>query len=970
MGMSASQVRFLSLQSRKNDVSRQLMSLSNKKMSLSRDMNKVSQHYTDALNQKSLMWSNDSGATYKNLSYDLMMKPNDLNFEKPYIVSTRDGRVVVDNITNLIGRNADGEYVEIANSLTTGQPMSYAYFANKITNAAQLDGSKGSLYTTTEGLQAGTANKGVYIIPQNALEYGFENSLRYELFQELGLVNEGTTNEYNSLLNEMYGTEEAYKYGNYNDLLKMYLNFHKNGINEAGFTGHDDFAHIMSLNGISSLNASGTEFGAYKTNYGYIDQTTGTWAVDGDKKVGSLMGNLALAELAIEEYDNWCNELKTFNLNSDTTFNFTATSGRSKSWTVQPFLNMNNVNNTDGGVANDFYKIEHTADDGSVSTFFDPSWLTTINGNFNNYNWTSIYNEGTASVELSAGRSKAGIALGIVNGLVSSLDQGSDQYKELNGVSWTFNKPDGNSDMVEDGQGNLIPVDEAAKTYAINKTVKYFGELEDYDNNYGGCGSCHTKQHFYNKAADADNNQAGTEAGSETNTLGRSNSGRCFWHSITHFLSGVLQTIAGGIWTALTSVISIGGLCHGFIHLDTGLVTDGWDNFTDTWSGDGAYYTMNAANVEKTYLTYYEMFMQAHKDGYNLLTGEGPAGTDTVWTTTETDKSYYYNKMASVQGSLTMQTHTVNPVTQTITYSDGTISHYQVSDGKTAYDTTKYTFNQSGCSGSMIVEKATDSEGNDSANTTIQFNTNQEAQDAAGNTIYYNKIKEDANGNVRYYLNNTDVTAQITKEVHHTSNKYSNANCDLQISSRASKFTKTITAYITPDATFKVDLEKDRQDALDAIAECQDRMKNFFSAKETKLMDYYDAIFLRISENGWVQDNKVNKPQTGRTYLANKLMNNDYFVTECKENADDTGYNYTNKIASNVMKIFEVNDTDSQNQALSKYEADKTLISNKERRIDAMMQKLETEQEAINTELESVQKIVNDNIDKTFKMFA
>ena len=120
MGMSASQVRFLSLQSRKNDVSRQLMSLSNKKMSLSRDMNKVSQHYTDALNQKSLMWSNDSGATYKNLSYDLMMKPNDLNFEKPYIVSTRDGRVVVDNITNLIGRNADGEYVEIANSLTTG----------------------------------------------------------------------------------------------------------------------------------------------------------------------------------------------------------------------------------------------------------------------------------------------------------------------------------------------------------------------------------------------------------------------------------------------------------------------------------------------------------------------------------------------------------------------------------------------------------------------------------------------------------------------------------------------------------------------------------------------------------------------------------------------------------------------------------------------------------------------------------
>ena len=34
------------------------------------------------------------------------------------------------------------------------------------------------------------------------------------------------------------------------------------------------------------------------------------------------------------------------------------------------------------------------------------------------------------------------------------------------------------------------------------------------------------------------------------------------------------------------------------------------------------------------------------------------------------------------------------------------------------------------------------------------------------------------------------------------------------------------------------------------------------------------------------------------------------------------------------------------------------------------MQKLETEQEAINTTMESVQKIIQENIEKTFKMFA
>ena len=165
-------------------------------------------------------------------------------------------------------------------------------------------------------------------------------------------------------------------------------------------------------------------------------------------------------------------------------------------------------------------------------------------------------------------------------------------------------------------------------------------------------------------------------------------------------------------------------------------------------------------------------------------------------------------------------------------------------------------------------------------------------------------------------------------------------------------------------------MEKDVEDAQLAIDDMNEKMKNFFGSKENKLMDYYDAIFLRVAQNGWINDDKVNSPNVGQKYLNNKLMNNDYFVTVCQEKVDQSGYNYTSKLATSVTKIFEVNDDNAQNQALSKYESDKALISNKEAKIDAQMQKLETEQEAINTEMESVQKIVSDNIDKTFKMFA
>ena len=75
-------------------------------------------------------------------------------------------------------------------------------------------------------------------------------------------------------------------------------------------------------------------------------------------------------------------------------------------------------------------------------------------------------------------------------------------------------------------------------------------------------------------------------------------------------------------------------------------------------------------------------------------------------------------------------------------------------------------------------------------------------------------------------------------------------------------------------------------------------------------------------------------------------------------------------MASSIHKIYQVHDDNAENEALVEYETEKSAISAKESKIDVIMQKLETEQEAINTTMESVQKIIQENIEKTFKMFA
>ena len=97
MGMAASQVRLLQLTSRKNTIGRNLQELSLQKMSLSRDMAKVAKNYQNALNSKTLKWSNNSGVSYVDLSYSTLMNPNSANQKSPYLLTNTNGQVMVDS---------------------------------------------------------------------------------------------------------------------------------------------------------------------------------------------------------------------------------------------------------------------------------------------------------------------------------------------------------------------------------------------------------------------------------------------------------------------------------------------------------------------------------------------------------------------------------------------------------------------------------------------------------------------------------------------------------------------------------------------------------------------------------------------------------------------------------------------------------------------------------------------------------
>ena len=96
MGLAASQARFLAITSRKARCEFESMSIAQDKLSVTRDLEKISKDYQQALNQTSLAWDFDgSGVDLLDLTYGLLMTPTAVNNFNPCLITDRASRVVL-----------------------------------------------------------------------------------------------------------------------------------------------------------------------------------------------------------------------------------------------------------------------------------------------------------------------------------------------------------------------------------------------------------------------------------------------------------------------------------------------------------------------------------------------------------------------------------------------------------------------------------------------------------------------------------------------------------------------------------------------------------------------------------------------------------------------------------------------------------------------------------------------------------
>ena len=168
--------------------------------------------------------------------------------------------------------------------------------------------------------------------------------------------------------------------------------------------------------------------------------------------------------------------------------------------------------------------------------------------------------------------------------------------------------------------------------------------------------------------------------------------------------------------------------------------------------------------------------------------------------------------------------------------------------------------------------------------------------------------------------------------------------------------------------------EKEYNSAKDVYNDAVKSKTTEFTAEQESLIDFYDTMFKAIAETGWTLNTDINDAD----YLNQMLQNNSYTLTRVDRTTVYDPKNkvildendYTTSIASNMSKIVSVTDKDAENQAMAEYEYKKSIISEKEARIDTQMKNLETEDAAIKQMIESIETVKNDNIKRTFNLFA
>jgi hypothetical protein len=127
---------------------------------------------------------------------------------------------------------------------------------------------------------------------------------------------------------------------------------------------------------------------------------------------------------------------------------------------------------------------------------------------------------------------------------------------------------------------------------------------------------------------------------------------------------------------------------------------------------------------------------------------------------------------------------------------------------------------------------------------------------------------------------------------------------------------------------------------------------------------YYTNIYNRMAQ-GYTNQNDESKTINNKDWINNQIKNGGLFLEKFDKNGKTADQDL-----SGASEITEVRDTENLDIIKAKYDSDLLAIQTKDKRLDMEIKQIDTEHSALQTEVESVQKVIQKNIEGSFKTFG
>lgn len=190
-----------------------------------------------------------------------------------------------------------------------------------------------------------------------------------------------------------------------------------------------------------------------------------------------------------------------------------------------------------------------------------------------------------------------------------------------------------------------------------------------------------------------------------------------------------------------------------------------------------------------------------------------------------------------------------------------------------------------------------------------------------------------------------------------------------------SKFDYTRSAKSSTNTDYQNYLTKKKalDDAKAEYKKTDSEYASVLTSSEEQQIKFYDEMFQAIALQGWTYDENIEDS----TYLNEMLQNNQFLISTLGHyNTTDSNGKTVSKLtldsstANDCYNLFLVNDSAIQSEALAEYEYEKSIINEKEQRVDRRMKNLETEQAAIQKMIEGRENIRDENGERNFSIFT